>query len=509
MTMIQTPSGEKAEKAAPAPAKPGRHHDTGPRRRRLIGVGSATTAVAVAAQTLGHVQAISHFCIDAVHWSIFRNVDMLLRLGVPIAVFGGIALAIYGFVFHAKDRRTEHTIALAAIALIVTSSAAYASLKFLPKPVTVNDYVSAEASERTKRLLAYQVTNNDPVGHSTGGIRVTADATQPPQVWTTAQVLKGILSSRAAIDAEDAERIRNAFGYIDNQFVPDQGWGYYDGWQTGVTEVAGWVALAQIAALDHTRPAIWSAEQMPAMRDNAERTLQLLVGKQNAAEGGWGPNIGDASADFLRTYSTAIATWSLIEARRSPSLRTAVGSRYDDAIRKGLGWLLANYNPTLGWVPNPTRKVQTEQFLGLEAQVLFVLRRAEGDFAPYIHAQPNALTAKQDFLNRVKPDRDIADNNRMHDGDRYLQHASGTPGAARATACGCQFTVEGSTFLWYPWSLAAARGLAFDQTLTADERERARQVAATLEQRAAGARSWLDREYYYVTAEFLIGTAAT
>src|SRR5437762_6076875 len=198
MNTIQTPSGEGAHTTDSAPAKPIKRRDISRRRRRFIGLGSATTAVAVAAQTLGHVQAISHFCIDAVHWSIFRNVDMLLRVGVPIAVFGGIALAIYGFVFHAKDRRTEHTIALAALALIVTSSAAYASLKLLPKPVTVNDYVSAEASERTRRLLAYQVTNDDPVGHTTGGIRVTADATQPPQVWTTAQVLKGILSSRAA-----------------------------------------------------------------------------------------------------------------------------------------------------------------------------------------------------------------------------------------------------------------------------------------------------------------------
>ena len=160
MNMIQTPSGEAASRTAPAPVKPAHHQDAGPRRRRLIRVGSATTAVAVAAQTLGHVQALSHFCIDAVHWSIFRNVDMLLRVGVPIAVFGGIALAIYGFVFHAKDRRTEHTLALAALALIVTSSAAYASLKLLPKPVTVNDYVSVEASERTKRLLAYEVTND-------------------------------------------------------------------------------------------------------------------------------------------------------------------------------------------------------------------------------------------------------------------------------------------------------------------------------------------------------------
>ncbi|HXD19045.1 MAG TPA: hypothetical protein VN654_18665 [Vicinamibacterales bacterium] len=507
MNTIQTPSGEGERAAAEAPARPAGHRDVSRRRRRFIGFGSATTAIAVAAQTLGHVQSISHFAIDALHWSVFRNADMVMRVGVPLAVMAGIGLAIYGFVFHAKERRREHTIVLAAIALIVTSSAAYASLKLLPKPVTVNEYVTAEATERTKRILAYQVTADDPVGHSTGGIRVTADTTQPQQVWTTAQVLKGILSSSARLDADDVERIRSAFAYIDNQFVPDQGWGYFDGWQTGVTEIGGWVGLAQVAALDRSKPAIWLDDQLPAARASADRTLQLLVSKQNPAEGGWGPNIGDPSADFQRTYSTAIATWALIEARRSPAMRATIGGRYDDAIRKGIGWLLTNYNPQLGWVPNPMRKVQNEPFPGLQAQVVFILARAERDFGPYIHAQPNALTAKQDFLTRVQLDRTITDNNRMHDFDRYLQHASGAPAAAHAVACGCQFTVEASTFLWYPWSLAASRALANDPTLTPDQRERARQVAATLGQRTADARSWLDREFHYATAEFLIGTA--
>lgn len=506
MNTTQTPSTQGDHAAAPASARPARH-DASRRRRKFIRLGSATTAIAVAAQTLGHVQAISHFCIDALHWSFFRNADMVMRVGVPVAVTVGIGLAIYGFVFHAKERRKEQTILLASIAIVVTSSAAYASLKLLPKPVTVNDYITTEATERTRRLLAFQVTADDPVGHSTGGIRVTADATQPQQVWTTAQVLKGILSSSATLEADDVERIRGAFAYIDNQFVPDQGWGYFDGWQTGVTEIAGWVALAQVAAIDRSKPVIWPEDQLPAARASAERTLQLLLSKQNPAEGGWGPNIGDASADFQRTYSTAIATWGLIEARRSPAMRATIGSRYDDAIRKGIGWLLTNYNPSVGWVPNPTRKVQNEPFLGLHAQVLFILSRAERDFGPYMHAQPNALTAKQDFLARVQLDREITDNNRMHDFDRYLQHASAAPAAARTVACGCQFTVEASTFLWYPWSLAASRALANDPTLTPDQRERARQVAATLGQRTADARSWLDREFYYATAEFLIGTA--
>jgi hypothetical protein len=506
MNMTQTPSADGV-RSAPSSGRSGRRAETNRRRRRFIGWGSATTALAVAAQTLGHVQAIEHFAIDAFHWSIFRNADMLLRIGVPIAVAGGVALLIYGFVFHAKERRREQTVVLAAVALLVTSSAAYASLRWLPKTVTVNDYLKDEATERTKRLLAYQVTSEDPVGHSTGGLRVTSDSTQPQQVWATAQSLKGILSSSARLDADDVERIRSAFTYIENQFVPEQGWGYFDEWQTGVTEVAGWVGLAQIASLDRTAPAIWTPEQLPAARASAERTLQLLASKQNAAEGGWSPNIGDPSPDFLRTYSTAVATWALIEARRSPALRASVGTRYDDAIRKGISWLLANYNPVLGWVPNPTRKVQNEAFIGLEAQVLFILGRAERDFAPYISAQPNALAAKQDFLARVQPDRGLSDNNRMHDGDRYLQHAAGTPSArAVAPVCGCQFTVEASTFLWYPWSLATARALANDRTLTADQRERARQVASTLGQRTAEAASWLDREFHYVTAEFLVGT---
>src|SRR3989449_8609730 len=112
MNTIQTPSGEGEHTADAAPAKPAKRHDISRRRRRFIRLGSATTALAVAAQTLGHVQAISHFAIDAVHWSIFRNADLILRIGIPVAVTAGVAVAIYGFVFHAKERRKEHTILL-------------------------------------------------------------------------------------------------------------------------------------------------------------------------------------------------------------------------------------------------------------------------------------------------------------------------------------------------------------------------------------------------------------
>jgi hypothetical protein len=187
-----------------------------------------------------------------------------------------------------------------------------------------------------------------------------------------------------------------------------------------------------------------------------------------------------------------------------------VSSRYDGNIERGINWLLLNYDAKLGWVPNPTRKPQSERFLGLDAQVLYVVSRAEHDFSSFLNAQATH-TAKKDFLDFLDVSRSLRTNDRMHDGDRYLMHASGSPATQSASAvpCGCQFTVESSTFLWYPWSLAAARALSMDQTLSADERDVARQKADVLEQRASEAKPWLDDEYHYVTAEFLIGTAAT
>jgi hypothetical protein len=505
MTTIQTPL--PADNVAPAEPESAAGHLR--QRRQFISTGGAIAAIAVTAQTLGYVSSIEHSAIEILHWSIFRNIDAVLRIGVPITIAIGVALAMYGVAFYVRERRAIPKALPIAIIVALAGSTAYASLRLLPNKVTPGDYLKAEATERARHLLAYQVTTADSQGHSTGGIRVTSDVTMTQQVWTTAQVLSGILASRADLDPDEVNRIRSAFGYMDAQFVPDQGWGYFDGWRTGVTEVAGWVCLAQIASLDHT-PSIWQGQQRNAVIDSTARTLALLAAKQHASDGGWGPNIGDSSSDFTRTYSTAMATWCFVEARRSPSLQSMVSSRYDGNIERGINWLLLNYDAKLGWVPNPTRKPQSERFLGLDAQVLYVVSRAEHDFSSFLNAQATH-TAKKDFLDFLDVSRSLRTNDRMHDGDRYLMHASGSPATQSASAvpCGCQFTVESSTFLWYPWSLAAARALSMDQTLSADERDAARQKADVLEQRASEAKPWLDDEYHYVTAEFLVGTAAT
>src|SRR5262249_23047084 len=151
---------------------------------------------------------------------------------------------------------------------------------------------------------------------------------------------------------------------------------------------------------------------------------------------------------------------------------------YGRAINNGLTWLLSNYQPNLGWVPNPSRKGQNEPFLGLTAQVLYVLAQAQA--APqfvFIAALPNAALAQKEFLAVDFEQRKPTYNTRLHDGDRYVHRAASTstPGA-----CVCPFTIENSTFLWYPWSMASARALAMDQNVTADQRAKAGTVAETL-----------------------------
>src|SRR5262249_44425734 len=88
--------------------------------------------------------------------------------------------------------------------------------------------------------------------------------------------------------------------------------------------------------------------------------------------------------------------------------------------------------------------------------------------------------------------------------DRYVHRAASTstPGA-----CVCPFTIENSTFLWYPWSMASARALAMDQNVTADQRAKAGTVAETLTARLSEANLLIDTGFHYIMAEFLIGAS--
>ncbi len=137
----------------------------------------------------------------------------------------------------------------------------------------------------------------------------------------------------------------------------------------------------------------------------------------------------------------------------------------DENIRSGINWLLRSYKEGQGWVPNPNRTGQKGRFDGLTAHVLFALSLAETvpEFA-YVKDDQNYRAARKEFLSH----KDIAqrsiekDNSSIPDADTALENT--------------EFMGEGSTFLWFPWTLLALTQLSLDENLSAEERQAASEL---------------------------------
>jgi len=302
-----------------------------------------------------------------------------------------------------------------------------------------------------------------------GGMKAAPSAPDnTTQVWTTAQALTAVLSAeRATQKTLDTyvPKIRNAFDYIHKlrRTSPAEGWNFYGNTNPyTVTEIGGWVTIAYIKSLD-SKTALWSETERQEILNRIAGDLKEITRRQ-AATGGWRP-IRDGGPDFTRTYSTAIALWTLAEARNSPGASGRTGSQYDENIRTGISWLLQNYKEGQGWVQNPNRTGQKDRFDGLTAQVLFVLSRVESipDFG-YLKNDQTYRTARKDFINNKQlGGRSIEkDNSSIPDPDVGFQPS--------------EFMSEGSTFLWFPWSLLELTQLSQDKSLAADERGAAGQL---------------------------------
>jgi len=213
--------------------------------------------------------------------------------------------------------------------------------------------------------------------------------------------------------------------------------------------------------------------------------------------GGWRP-IRDENTEFTRTYPTVMALWSLIEAKTSPAVGSSVGNRYDENIRKGINWLLRTYANGQGWVPNPNRSGQREHFEGLTAQVLYVLSRAaDVDAFAFIKNESVYRTARQDFLkNKQFADWSIeANNSHLPDADlRFV---------------GTEFLAEGSTFLWFPWTLAELTRLAQDTSMPESDRRAAAQLRLDIfNQNADKLENYVEAaNLMYILAENLYGVS--
>jgi hypothetical protein len=296
----------------------------------------------------------------------------------------------------------------------------------------------------------------------------------------------GILTSHESIDPS---KIRDAFGFIEASRQKDQneGWGLWDNSSWTLTEVACWVIVASIESIRTGE--IWDSHELDNTMHCIERDLRYIVSRQ-INRGGWSP-IQGADTSFTRTYSTIMALWSLIESKKEPILAQRIGTKYDYCIREGVLWLLQQYDRSLGWVPNPTRKLQHESFLGLTAQTLFVLSLIgnEKEFS-FIRSSLVYRDSKTDFLQNIELlERHIYDNMRINSADQQF----------RPTA----FQLEGMLFLWAPWSLLLCKKILDDPLSSHSEYEIAFKVIDKIISSHEENINFIEAEETFVLAENL------
>lgn len=443
----------------------------------------AVTAILLGniASILGSLQTINNIVSNMISYRFVEQLYDNMRIIVALIFFVGYALGFYWlyrkFLLPEEGRNKP---LLIAIGILVMVGLFFTNVALLPSPPRPEPILRDKVNQWVERICSSQANN--------GGIRAHAlDPSTLPQVWTTAQCLKGVLTARYDLEKYKSN-IKNAFEYIERsrRTSPYDGWGLYEEREWTVTEIASWVAVASIASVD-PEIQIWDEHELPRILDRIERDLEHIVERQSST-GGWS-TISEVKPEFTRTYSTVMALWSLIEARRLPIVQKRVGYRYDTNIRNGINWLLGTYDKNLGWVPNPNRGSQTERFCGLSAQVLFVMSRAERDFR-FLLSEPVYLLAKKNFIELDElAKRPVAFNNRVHDADQTFRPTT--------------FHLESSTHLWFPWSFVTLTYLSTDTALSENERKSAAKLRLELSSKVDELHQNIGAEFMYVAAESL------
>ncbi len=448
------------------------------------------------ARFLGAVEPISRFIFQKMGFRPLEFVDANMRIIIPVVLLLGYGAAFYfiyrRYIARAKGiKRFAYSSVLGVLIVSVFALNVYA----LPKPPDPYRLLPKELNKWSETIYKSQLKNGSftlqPLNPSS-----------PPQVYTTAQSLKALITSQLGV-AQHVTEIKAAFTYIEstrrpppaNPNDPDEGWGYFEGKKKSVTEITAWVALAYIASIE-SKAKIWQDAELPVVLNIVQRDLAHLRARQDQS-GGWRPII-DEHADFTRSYSTAMALWALVEARKSRTVYQRIGSIYDTSMSNGITWLLKNHDKDLGWVPNPNRPKQREHYDGLNAQVLYVLSRAEADFG-FLPADLRYLEAKRAFImdreRAAGAKQMICSNNRVHDADLAFPPVD--------------FELEGSTFLWFPWAFAELTFLSTDAALGVEERNDAFRMRTTmLRSNLDELVAFVDSEYMYVVAEHLFSLTA-
>ncbi len=136
---------------------------------------------------------------------------------------------------------------------------------------------------------------------------VTGDAPSVAFLYDSASsALGGSPLTAALVQKLEEERSHLVEGQVN-----DEGWGYFEQFNWGVTEITAWVLVSEVAAL--RSPALLSKEQIAHGRVLANDLVTMLMQRQNRSIGGFSP-VRDTRPEFARTYSTIMAVWALSEA---------------------------------------------------------------------------------------------------------------------------------------------------------------------------------------------------
>lgn len=462
-------------------------------------LGGAAVVLSNISAIVTHVDEIREFITKYLGLSgLFRAHEMAIATTTIGAMIGFGVLCYWLWQSFIRMRRRRDVIAFLAAAAIGFPVVGFLGFQTI-KPISVPRLMSTEAADFTALAMSQQ----ESAEPNLGGIRFSQNGTAADvQPWTTAQVLYGVLYAHPDIETQ-ARDIRAGLEYIERNRDPVTGWGYMPGSTKGVTDINAWVILANLASLKFdANHRIWRNDETGLVVKRLERDLAELASRQHE-DGGWAAIGGTTNPRHVRTYSTLMAVWALVEARNNSLISGRTSWKYDQNIKQGVRWLLKNRQTSRtgisGWWPNPTIASQNGSFVGLTAHVLYVLQRAREEF-PFLVANDDLDTARADFLHTALvggggrkglAHRPVEQNDRPHDADRYLQGVD-------------DFQAESSTFLWYPWSLAAAVAMMDDPTLTASERDDAKRLVKILLRRSGDLAKFVQAdEAVYPAAENL------
>lgn len=266
---------------------------------------------------LTHVDGIRDWIFKTFGFNVLEGAHVYaLSLTVAAAVFGFAAIAYWVYQTYIADKADEIKLAFVLGAVFVVTSGAYMVGYIVPRPVVPQKLLQQQAAAMVDRIFSFQVGS----GAEKGGLRwSTQGVSNETQAWTTAQCLVAVLLS-AHSASKYPSQIREAFNFLERVKIAkaDQSWGYMAGQQWGITEINSWVTLAYLSSL---RPdvvnIIWRDDERREVIKRVERNLAMLVAAQYPS-GAWGPTNRTDKVSHIRTYSSIMAVWALVEARKTP-----------------------------------------------------------------------------------------------------------------------------------------------------------------------------------------------